>query len=228
MTRTTRLMLAMLSLFVIGSLGTGCKKGDQGEDVVEDVAQTVADATTSVRIVNASGASSVDVSVNGIELVSGLNQNNYTPERVPAVAGNVGVRVGSHANSLIDQSINLDANQKYTLVVVGNSSAGYSLAVVKDDLSGAAGKNRFINAVPSVGALSIAGSDGGNVASGVEYGRASKFSSVPDTFKSISVQAGGSDLGNAVVPKAPSSRAVSTVVVKEGQGIRAINISDRP
>lgn len=230
MSRTTRLMFAMLSLFFIGSLGTGCKKGDQGEgsDVVENVAETVQSNTTAVRVVNASGASSVDVSINGLPLVSGLNQNNYTPERVPAVTGSVNVKVGSHANSLIDQNIDLSADQKYTFVVVGNGSAGYNLAIIKDDLSGAAGKNRFANAIPGVGAITVEGSNGGSVASGVDYGRASKFASVPEGFKSISVKAGGNDLGNAVVPKAPASRAVTTVVVQEGQGIRAINISDRP
>lgn len=224
MNRTTRFTVVTLSLLMMASFGTGCKKKQQGGSNVQQAAQTA--PAGFVRVVHGADAGAVDVSVNGVNVASGLNQNGFVRERVPFPAGSSTVNVTAGGGNVASANVNINSGQQYTFVVLGNASAGYSGVLINDSLASAGGKNRFVHGLPAVGAASFVADNGQELVGGLTYKNASNFVAVPAGFQRVSVKSGGNVIGTDAVPNS-ASRAVTTVAVPRGAGVHLINVVDR-
>lgn len=223
MNRMTRISVVGLSFLMMASFGTGCKKKQQ-EGGSTAAAQTA--PAGFVRVVHGADAGAVDISVNGVNVASGLNQNGFVRERVPFPAGSSTVNVTAGGANVASANINVNSGQQYTFVVLGNSSAGYTGVLVNDNLASAGGKNRFVHGLPAVGAASFVADNGQELVGGLTYKNASNFVAVPAGFQRVVVKSGGNTLGTDAVPNTPS-RAVTTVAVPRGAGVHLINVVDR-
>ena len=224
MNRVTRFSVISLSLLLMASFGTGCKKNKGGDDAA---AQGAASAGAGfVRVVHGADTGAVDVAVNGVHVASGLNQNAFVRERVPFPAGASTVTVSAGGGNVVSSNIQVDSGQQYTFVVLGNAGAGFQGVLISDALASAGGKNRFVHGMPAAGAASFVAANGQELVSGLTYTNASGFVSVPDGFQRVTVNAGGAALGMDSVPN-NAARAVTTVAVPKGAGVHLINVVDR-
>jgi len=223
MNRMTRIGVAGLSFLLMASFGTGCKKKQQ-EGAQSTGVQSA--GAGFVRVIHGANAGAVDVSVNGVNVASGLNQNGFVRERVPFPAGVSTVNVSSGGANVATANININAGQQYTFVVLGNSSAGFSGVLINDNLASAGGMNRFVHGMPAVGAASFVADNGQELVGGLTYKNASNFVNVPAGFQRVVVKSGGNTLGTDAVPNT-ASRAVTTVAVPQGAGVHLINVVDR-
>lgn len=220
--------ISMVSLMVLSmaAVGTGCKKkGGKDQAGTTTAASSVA-TPAFVRVVHGATAGPVDISVNGVNLASGLNQNAFVRERVPFPAGSATVQVSAGGAAVTSASVNVNAGQNYTFVVLGNSSAGFQGVLYNDDLASSAGKNRFIHGLPAVGAVSLVADNGTELASGLNYRAATSFVSVPANLQRVSVRTGGNAIAVDAVPN-NAARAVTTVLVPKGTSAHYINVVDR-
>lgn len=227
MSRTTRLLFTVMSVLLLGMLGTACKKKNQSKDDAQDSAATAAQATANVRVVHGADAGAINVSADGVEVASGLNQNAYAREHVPFPAEGASVSVEANGSELTTSNLNLKEGKTYTVVVLGNAQAGYNVVALEDDLSGAGGKNRFANGLPNAGSVSFVANGGTTVGSNVAFGRDTGFVNVPSDFQRVTVKSGSDNVGSDAVPN-NAQRAVTTIVVPKGNGTHFINIVDRP
>lgn len=227
MNRTTRLLVAVLSVFLIGMFSSSCKKKNQGSDASQDAASTTAQAWAQVRVVHGASAGAVNVAADGVEVASGLNQNAYAREHVPFPANGTTVTVSANGQDVASANVNLKEGHTYTVVILGDAQKGFHVAALQDNLAGAGGKNRFANGLPNAGAVSFVANGGKTLGSGVAYGQDTGFLAVPANFQRVTVNSGGNSLGADAVPN-NAQRAVTTVVVPKGAGVHFINIVDRP
>lgn len=227
MSRTTRLLVAVLSVFLLGMFSTACKKKNQGPADAQDAASTAVQSWANVRVVHGASAGAVNVAADGVEVASGLNQNAYAREHVSLPANGTTVSVSAGAQEVASANLNLKEGQNYTVVVLGSQQAGYRIVALEDHLAGAGGKNRFANGLPSAGAVSFVANGGATLGSGVGYGQDTGFVSVPANFQRVTVKSGDTSLGADAVPN-NAQRAVTSVVVPKGAGVHFINIVDRP
>lgn len=225
MKRATRFTVISLSLLMMASFGTGCKKNKQGKDDNANQAAQAGEAGF-VRVVHGADAGAVDVSVNGVHVASGLNQNAFVRERVPFPAGASTVNVTVGGGNVASANVNINSGQDYTFVVLGNASAGFTGVLISDNLSGANGKNRFVHGMPAIGAASFVTDGDAELVSGLTYTNASNFVAAPGAFQRISVRTGGNVVGVDAVPQ-HEARAITTVAVPKGSGVHMINVVDR-
>lgn len=227
MSRTTRLLFTVMSVLLLGTLGTACKKKGQSQDASQEAASTSVQSTAQVRVVHGADAGAISITTDGVEVASGLNQNAYAREHTPFPAGGTNVAVTANGNQIASTNLNLNSGKTYTVVVLGNAQSGYTVAALEDNLSGAGGKNRFANGLPSAGSVSFVANGGATLASGIAYGKASSFVSVPSDFQRVTVKSGANNVGSDAVPN-NAQRAVTTIVVPKASGAHFINIVDRP
>jgi|GEM_PF-5863178 len=227
MSRTTRLLFTVMSVLLLGMLGTACKKKHQSKDTQQDSTSTSIQSTAQVRVVHGADAGAIDVTADGVEVATGLNKNAYAREHVAFPAGGTSVKVEANGNRIASTDLNLRDGKTYTVVVLGNSQNGYTVVALEDNLSGAGGKNRFANGLPNAGSVSFVANGGVTVASGIGYGKASNFVSVPSDFQRVTVKSGSDNIGSDAVPN-NAQRAVTTIVVPKANGAHFINIVDRP
>ena len=230
MNRSLALTLALLFMMAMAS-ATGCNKNKQPSTPAGGGSTAPATAApASVRIVHAAEAGAVDVLVDGSVAVSGLARHSFTRDRlsVPAGSRSISVNGAGSSSSVLSFSADFASGRDYTVVVVGGGNAPLASVQAADSLtSDNLGKFRVIHGVPGADGVRLTVENGAELASGVNYRQASGYLSVPSGTQRISLYAGGAQpvLSDAVPFNA--QRIITTVVVRDGAGLKYINIPER-
>ncbi len=161
-----------------------------------------AQSTAFVRIIHASpDVGIVDVFVNGNKFLSSFQfatVTGYVP--LPANSQDVQIALlgqGTHA-AMLTQSLHLQANEVYTIAVLGTKATGFSLTTFTDDnmITGNAAKIRIYHLSPGTGSVNIVENNRAFI-QGLSYPQVSSYISLPVGQHTFSLDAASQNANEA-------------------------------